>query len=381
MNSDKKRTIYLYIGMGKTGSSSVHQFLIDNKKTLLEKQVLFPEVENKEHIWVPMDYINFELLIHQFRVDEIDISEFTTRFNSQFVSQLDRTTCNNMILLSDEMFNLKDKMDFLDVFFELGFEVKVIVYIRRPSEYLASAWGEELKPNTPIAKRITLEESFDNREICFSTVFSFIEKLGKENVIVRPFEKEQWKNNDLIEDWLSCIGVELTNEFVSAGWQNPSFSRNTSEIFLLVNRMLLPLDEIQQLKKRIVELSEDDYPSITDTLSDRFIDMVTEHYRPMYERLAETYGYDHFFVNEYPNCYRKHENRKEFKEIVLSSKQLTILYEAMERQKKYNRYIFNQDGSMIDVNKENFTNNHETLSRSESTNKGILHNIFKLKKS
>ena len=103
------------------------------------------------------------------------------------------------------MFMLNDRIRFIDIFIENGFDVKVIVYIRRPVEFLASVWGERLKPCIPEKMQITLEQENDFYDIQFNTVLAFIDKIGAENVMVRPFEKEQWKNHSFVDDWLSCI--------------------------------------------------------------------------------------------------------------------------------------------------------------------------------
>ena len=239
------------------------------------------------------------------------------------------------------MFMLNDRIRFIDIFIENGFDVKVIVYIRRPVEFLASVWGERLKPCIPEKMQITLEQENDFYDIQFNTVLAFIDKIGAENVMVRPFEKEQWKNHSFVDDWLSCIGINTTEGMKLDVSRNKSYSRNTSEIFLLINRIDLPIERTQHYKKRIADITADNQLMITETLTDEYIELVTERYRPILKEIADKYGKDNIFLNEYPSCYNK-KNLK-FDKVIISMEQMEIISQALnEKTRMKTNNISNQ---------------------------------------
>jgi DNA-binding transcriptional MerR regulator len=60
--------------------------------------------------------------------------------------------------------------------------------------------------------------------------------IGRENIIVRKFAKESWVNQSIIDDFMSCIGLEVTDEFKPLEQDsNLSLEGNTAEIKRIIN--------------------------------------------------------------------------------------------------------------------------------------------------
>lgn len=323
------KTIYLYIGMGKAGSSYIQRVFSTNKDLFQERNSLFYfEKEAQELFGIPVEKVGIEPIIHKIVIGELDYFEMARKLKSEVLSRFSQSGCNKMILMSDEMFHFKDNMNLAKYLINKGFSVKVIVYVRRPVEFLASVWGERLKPYIPERMRISMEEENEYYSIPFDTILNFIDAIGKENVIVRAFEKEQWKNHEFLDDFLSCLDIEPYDDINTDLSRNPSYSRNMSELFLLINCLRLQIDRTQYYKKRLLYVTDDNDIQITETLSDDYIDIVTERYKPILTEIAHRYNKDSLFINDYPKCY--HTERDQFSEIHISMIQMNILKEAIE---------------------------------------------------
>jgi len=123
-----------------------------------------------------------------------------------------------------------------------GFAVKIIVYIRRQDYYVSSLWNQSVK--TAIRKEIsqmTFEEYLQNippaEQLDYDTKLkSITDVLGKENVTVRVFEREKFKECSLYADFLQCVGLTFTDDFeVEIDVRNSSLMGNSHEIKRVLN--------------------------------------------------------------------------------------------------------------------------------------------------
>ena len=103
-----------------------------------------------------------------------------------------------------------------------GFTVKVIVYLRRQDEFLSSWWNQLIKMRRPVPGRhyetMTWEEYRgnvpDSMQLDYYGALERISAvIGKENVIVRRFDKKYFYGGTIQADFLHCLGLEMTEEF------------------------------------------------------------------------------------------------------------------------------------------------------------------------
>ncbi len=70
----------------------------------------------------------------------------------------------------------------------------------------------------------------------YSILEEMAEVIGRKNIIVRPYEIGQFKNEDIIEDFLDLIGLSLNNEFILPDKSyNPSMSNAALEMKRYMN--------------------------------------------------------------------------------------------------------------------------------------------------
>ena len=325
MNNENK-TIYLHIGMPKAGSTSIQRFLYNNREKLKEFGILYPIIpnDNDEKDYNIAEYINFR------KIDKKIITQGLEFYNEFFKNEvIDKVLKNDeafefcdKIIFSDELlFYKKDCINMFDVMRENGFEVKVMVCFRSPVDYLASLWQENLKPyldnfTTPIDKFLF------NASANYELILDFIKKLGKENVIVLPFGKKYWKNGNLIEDFMSALGVENFEEAASAPKKNSSYNRYVCDFSLVLKSFNLTREqlndvfydyaatfpddgEFQTLDKNdpvqisnYIETHSCHEPKVSDTIDIEVINKVNEKYSPVISEISSYYGIESFIDNE-----------------------------------------------------------------------------------
>ncbi|WGV25122.1 hypothetical protein [Halotia branconii] len=204
-------TIYLHIGMPKTGTSSLQKILFNNRDKLLEAGYLYPmsgirhnakEVEDRYcHNLLALCFLDFK--------EKNDLlSQFPTW--ESLKTEIDSINPNNVII-SAEAFN------FYDVFYKPetiakikdllnDYEIKIVIYLRKQDDFLESCYRYMVNIG---ACRVGIQEFFNE----FKHMFNYYQILenwagifGYENIIVRRFVKNKSKNNNF-DDFLKAINL------------------------------------------------------------------------------------------------------------------------------------------------------------------------------
>lgn len=336
--------------MQKAGSTSIQAFLYENRLNLQNFDVFYPVIPNdkNEKNYNIDEYINYRQVT--LNVIQKGFKAYNKFFEKKYLSQINRNSCSKIILSDEIMFAHQDTV-FADALLNRGFDVKVIVYVRKPAEYLTSLWQERIKPysNSRVGR---IEDFMLSENAGYELILKYIEKLGKDNVIVRPFEKEQWKNGNLYEDFLNSIGVTSFSFAKEFPRKNYSYNRNLCEFLLLIKDLNLPRKELNEVLydyakymvpdsekgniipsspvsiTNFIEKYSDLRPKIIETISDEIIYKVTEKYRPVLSEIANRYNKESIFINDFPKCYKI--EREEYSKLTLSYQQIKILYKAMK---------------------------------------------------
>ena len=215
-------TIYLCIGTMKTGTTSIQSYLKRNQTQLNKQGYCYPDISIKEknvhnrngHFLV---FTSTKEDLKERENEEARVKEYGKKILEEKAKEYEN------IILSEELIwhhakkipgfweDLKEYCD------SKGYLLKIVVYLRRQDELVESLWNQNVKS----AKRWSIPFSdFINQGVYkyfplyYYRELKNIEKyVGKENMIVRAFEKGQFKDGDLISDFLDCVGLEKTEEF------------------------------------------------------------------------------------------------------------------------------------------------------------------------
>lgn len=232
-------TIYLHIGMPKTGTTSLQKFLFLNREKLLEKGCLYPitgtnitsnqeskgyshnslvrvlsQNTNQKEDWVSQCRIWEECKkeINAIKPEKVIISaEF---FTGPGIYNQDLITMTKKLLDS--------------------YDVKIVIYLRRQDEFLRSYYCD----------LITFLIRTDIKEFILQwkymadyaqTLELWKNEFGLENIIVKVFEKKQMKNGNLFHDFLATVDLDHEELDLNSEGIRENISIDSGKAIKLIN--------------------------------------------------------------------------------------------------------------------------------------------------
>jgi hypothetical protein len=231
------KKIFLHIGTHKTGTSAIQDFLVLNRKALSRQGILYPQKTRRDY---------FE------NKDGTVIVPARQFKNYQKLVCLGRAKKKHVIL-SNEAFSLMD--DVSPIRAALGdVETIIICYLRRQDDFIQSYYNQEVKHagnyNEIMAYQPPTNLHYDK------LLARWVKVFGKENVVVRPYEKQQFKNQDLIADFLEIVGLELSADFKKLKKNaNPRLPTETIEYMRLLNCLIKDKKQRKKVKIRLMDYS------------------------------------------------------------------------------------------------------------------------------
>ena len=219
--------VYLHIGMPKTGTTAIQNFLWQNKEILEKHGICYPDFP-VHYPSIPYPR-NAHFLISEY--GEANENGIVRQLPDpvEYESILDRLgECGKRfgrIFLTDESIwrhwadspNLWKKLKG-----DLGkrdLSLRIIVYLRRQDNFILSIYRQKVKA------AFTSKSFYDYMPILKAKYpvdfFAYMNMLsaciGKENLIIRVYEKEQFKGaeQNLFSDFLDIFGLSMQNGFVA----------------------------------------------------------------------------------------------------------------------------------------------------------------------
>ncbi|MCV3373766.1 hypothetical protein L8V80_02335 [Campylobacter lari] len=243
-------TAYVHIGTPKTGTTTIQKFLALNYKLLTTKKYLFPKQKNNGN--------HFPLLKTCFKKNK------RIEFNSSFSSCIEITqeckkniieaykteiknagaeyivfSCENLsinIEELDELLRLKSNINSLGIR-----NIYIVIYLRDQVKFLSSWYSQDIKHGgyrKDYLKNPFYWNCFYNMCNYENIIQMYSNVFGKENLIVRLFEKEEFYEQDLLKDFVYSIGLKWDEKFVIPMDQNESLNLIGMELLKSLNRLI-----------------------------------------------------------------------------------------------------------------------------------------------
>ena len=231
--------LLFHIGIAKTGTTSLQNFLQNNQEGLNRQGWHYPAFREADNIH---DYIN------GFKFFESILRKNDSNIESHMNIILDCLKKYNVIVSCEGFWQL-DNIDeelFAKVlkFYD---NIKIVVYLRRQDQYIESLYNQHVKNGICEDRELSefVEAMERNNLVGYLNKLKKMENLvGKENLIVRRFERNYLKNGDAVADFLSLIGIDLDKD----DWhfdndvesQNMSLGSQLLEIERAINKVVAP---------------------------------------------------------------------------------------------------------------------------------------------
>lgn len=214
-------TIYLHIGAPKTATSSLQAVLASEHEHLLAQGILYPnELRHGDaHHLLACD------LIDRYHANPMPDFWYGDRPRGEAWSSLlcEISQCETpprAVILSTELFfgqtshlekMLADIRDYLK-----DYRVKIVAYLRRQDGLYSSFYNQDVK-----GVRQWSESAYAFYEQHQLFVYDYHELLhrwgavfGTDNILIRPFEPQQWPQQDILQDFCQLLDIELPDKTI-----------------------------------------------------------------------------------------------------------------------------------------------------------------------
>lgn len=245
--------LFLHIGAGKTGTTAIQEFCLLNRNRLKSHGIKFPKLGlwgESHHLlghawgvgWMPQDMMEKLIPSDIWHQAKRDYDKFGKDY---LISSETLTTA--FVQKPESMQEIKQIFK--------GVPIKVIFYMRRQDLHLESVYNQRIKT------ALTHEKLDLTRFPAFYNVHKFLTKVsevfGRENIILRPYEKEQFENQNIFDDFLvNGLGIHDTKGFKHPNKQsNPRLSINALEFLRVANAIDRPWQRKLQFNKWVLSLS------------------------------------------------------------------------------------------------------------------------------
>lgn len=244
------KTLYLHIGTPKTGTKSIQWFCWKNRRLFKKYGYCYPDLSNLCPDFTVARNGHFMVDLMETVEKEERKKAIHEKFEAGMKQVCELFETYDNIVLSDENIWLTTYRKRKNLWKELkevkereGFQIKIIVYLRRQDGYLSSSWNQVVK----MGDRVNAVKSWaeykanfpKNRQLnYYEKLETIAAELGKENIIVRRFEKGKFSGGSIYSDFLGTVGLEMTEEYtIVKEVRNSSLKGNMPEIKRVLNNM------------------------------------------------------------------------------------------------------------------------------------------------
>ena len=263
------KTLYIHIGTPKTATTSLQHFCDENEKILEEQGYCYPIFPHKFKGVSITRNGSFLGWVSSGKKDKRNKLEEEKYFRQGMDMVLENFRKFDNVILSEEATwsaafrrgkpyiweQIRQEAE------EHGYGVKIIVYLRRQDSLADSWWKQKVKVGRRIYSTSSWEEFVSDPSQLEFDYYGAIKKieavLGKENIIIRRFGKQYFKNGSIYEDFMEALGVRYDSRFViSEGKRNNSLFGNSHEIKRILNMLNMNKHDRLFFKRIVREISD-----------------------------------------------------------------------------------------------------------------------------
>ena len=209
--TDDHRVI-LHIGAGKSGSSAIQSFLRENVGALKDRGIV-----------VPAQDLTLRPRISGHSV--FALQKFFEKRGEGLFKQLDglmgKIGDARLLISAENMSNAQNQRFFAE--FCERYPTKVVFYIRRQDDFLASAWQQW---HSKVRSDLDgwLDDALESYGHWLRTIRRWERIVGVGNVVPRIFERQSLPGGDVIRDFIDVLALDPTGLIIPTGDVNPSYS-------------------------------------------------------------------------------------------------------------------------------------------------------------
>lgn len=238
----KKKKIYLHIGFGKTGTTSIQKMLHAGRANLLKQDILYPNTGILQY-----GHHNLAVL-GQENMDRNIETLFKT-----LIKEIEDTEAQRIILSSENFIFMKPSYIQMISNFLRDFDVQILIYIRKQSSLIESTYMEWLKTGKPYQNSINKFYNLHKQSFDFMyKIKPWIQIFEKKNIIARLFDKKII-GNDVCLDFLYLLNIKQLD---IGDYSNQSLSTRFLELLYLIDQLNISITERKKIVDELLVLSK-----------------------------------------------------------------------------------------------------------------------------
>lgn len=213
---------YLHVGVEKTGTTTVQEFLHLNRELLTRRGCLFTSVAGERNNWkLPVAAYDHDQRDDLTRlaaiVSDSDLADFRHQLEAGLSTAIENARgngCRSVIISSEHLqsrlqtdTSLKRLASILEA---VGItEVVVVVYLRDPAALVGSLYSTIVKSGSTGVRPPGPDDAYFNRACNHrQTLEQFAATFGAGAVVPRIFEPETLVGGSIIDDLLDVVGMD-----------------------------------------------------------------------------------------------------------------------------------------------------------------------------
>ena len=244
------KTLYFHIGSPKTGTTAIQLFGHKNQEALEQRGYVLPRFPFKYHGYRQDrngSFLTAPILDEDGKKDPKAKAE---RIQEGLELVLQQFETHEAVILSEETYwkvlgegrmgQLENLKKFCD---EHEIVLKIIVYLRRQDLFLESWWRQRVKMGAETwgmswEELVEDGSKFPGHLDYYDRLKRIENIIGKEDLIVRRYERSAFRNGDITADFLETIGITDTTGFIwPANDANTSLDCDYTEIKRVLNKL------------------------------------------------------------------------------------------------------------------------------------------------
>ena len=210
-------TLYLHIGIPKTGTTSIQNFLFANRDRLDAHGFHWPQsMTSRNHRVLCVYSLDDTVVDNTRKAAQITTPEKVQAFRAEFAPRFraDALTWpadRSVVLTSEQLFRVTRPSEFerlRDLLQASGRRIVVGVYLRRQDLYFTSEYSQVIKGGTD-AEFVPPSNMAEQKIYNYATFLKrWAAAFDRENIIVRVFERGAMAGGDAVQDFCATVGLQ-----------------------------------------------------------------------------------------------------------------------------------------------------------------------------
>lgn len=251
-------TLYIHIGYHKTGTTAIQNYLWKHRARLKKRGVLYPAVALSGPTHAKLANVfkgqKFHDVIAQMRGDvgpgdadpyELAPGEDAESLYSELHKAIDRGKCPTTVISSECFLEWIDPAEVARYVSRLGMDIKIVIYLRRQDLWIESVYNQIIKDRY-LRYSGDFSSMPQHEQMNYLAVLDdWAAHFGVENLVVRAYEGGQLKNGNVIDDFLSILGIDERFDSAKSSARRDNASLHKDVVKVLIETNALQLCELE----------------------------------------------------------------------------------------------------------------------------------------